>query len=181
LRPSLGSGYAGWDGIGTGYFQPRPGDTIEVSVTYDLGTNTLSGKAYDENTGQQTSFTLSLSGYFSVPGPTYYVFGVAAANGNFSANWAVLYVGAQGLSTTPTATLTTTTTATVTLVSPTTTATVTLLTTTTTTRFVTVTSPTTTTVTSTVTKAVLSASDLLSIAAIAVAIVAVALVAALRR
>jgi hypothetical protein len=84
--PSLGSGYAGWDGIGTGYFQPRPGDTIEVSVTYDPSTNTLSGKAYDENTGQQTSFTLSLSGYFSAPGPTYYVFGVAAANGNFSAN-----------------------------------------------------------------------------------------------
>jgi hypothetical protein len=212
--PSLGSGYAGWDGIGTGYFQPRPGDTIEVSVTYDPSTNALSGKAYDENTGQQTSFTLSLSGYFSAPGPTYYVFGVAAANGNFSANWAVLYVGAQGLSTTPTTTLTTTTTATVTLVSPTTTtvtstttATVMLLTTTTTTAsttttatvtstttsFVTVTSPTTTTVTSTspttiistvtstVTKAVLSASDLLSIAAIAVAIVAVALVAALRR
>ncbi len=198
--PSLGSGYAGWDGIGTGYFQPRPGDTIEVSVTYDPSTNTLSGKAYDENTGQQTSFTLSLSGYFSAPGPTYYVFGVAAANGNFSANWAVLYVGAQGLSTTPTTTLTTTTTATVTLVSPTTTtvtstttATVMLLTTTTTTSFVTVTSPTTTTVTSispttiistvtsTVTKAVLSASDLLSIAAIAVAIVAVALVVALRR
>ena len=192
--PSLGSGYAGWDGIGTGYFQPRPGDTIEVSVTYDPSTNTLSGKAYDENTGQQTSFTLSLSGYFSAPGPTYYVFGVAAANGNFSANWAVLYVGAQGLSTTPTATLTTTTTATVTLISPTTTtvtstttATVMLLTTTTTTASTTTTATVTSSttiisaVTLTVTKAVLSASDLLSIVAIAVAIVAVALVVALRR
>jgi len=185
--PNLGSPYAGWDGVGLGYFQPMPGNVLNITVVYNPATGLLSGTAQDESTGQVATFSLNLSGYFRPDGPGYYVFGVGAATGADYANWALLYLSVSGVSTVPPIMTSTTT------VTTTTTATVTLLTMTTTTSFVTVVSPTTTTVTSTspttiisaatstVTKAVLSTSDLLSIAAIAVAIVAVALVAALRR
>ena len=184
--PNLGSPYAGWDGVGLGYFQPRPGDVLNITVVYNPATGLLSGTAQDESTGQVATFSLNLSGYFRPNGPGYYVFGVGAATGADYANWALLYLSVSGVSTVPpivtsTTTVTTTTTATVTLLTMTTTSFVTVVSPTTTT--VTSTSPTTiiSAVTSTVTKAVLSTSDLLSIAAIAVAIVAVALVAALRR
>jgi len=179
--PNLGSPYAGWDGVGLGYFQPMPGDVLNITVVYNPATGLLSGTAQDESTGQVATFSVNLSGYFRPDGPGYYVFGVGAATGADYANWALLYLSVSGVSTVPpimtsATTVTTTTTATVMLLTTTTT-------TATTTTTVTVISPTTiiSTVTSTVTKAVLSASDLLSIAAIAVAIVAVALVAALRR
>jgi len=184
--PNLGSPYAGWDGVGLGYFQPRPGDVLNITVVYNPATGLLSGTAQDESTGQVATFSLNLSGYFRPNGPGYYVFGVGAATGADYANWALLYLSVSGVSTVPpivtsTTTVTTTTTATVTLLTMTTTSFVTVVSPTTTT--VTSTSPTTiiSAVTSTVTKAVLSTSDLLSIAAIAVAIVAVALVVALRR
>ncbi|WP_446752376.1 hypothetical protein [Vulcanisaeta sp. JCM 16161] len=93
--PNLGSPYSGWDGIGTGYFQPRPGDYICITVSYNPSTNTLTGTAYDLNTGQSASFTLSLNGYFTPPGSGTYVFGVAGTNGAGQANWGIIYVNYQ--------------------------------------------------------------------------------------
>ena len=90
--PNLGSGYAGWDGIGTGAFQPNPGDLIKITVTYDPSTNTLSGVVTDLNTGQSASFALSLSGYFTPPTSGIYIFGVGGENGAYKTNWALLYV-----------------------------------------------------------------------------------------
>ena len=84
----IGLPYAGWDGIGTGAFQPRPGDRINVTVTYDPSTNTLSGVATDLNTGQSASFTLNLGNYFTPPSSGNYVFGVGGAG----YSWALLYV-----------------------------------------------------------------------------------------
>jgi hypothetical protein len=90
--PNLGSGYAGWDGIGTGAFQPNPGDLISITVTYDPSTNTLSGVATDLNTGQSANFTLNLGNYYKPPSSGNYVFGVGAATGSHYADWALLYV-----------------------------------------------------------------------------------------
>jgi len=89
--PNLGSNYAGWDGIGTGAFQPRPGDLIKITVTYDPSTNTLSGVAIDLNTGQSASFTLSLGSYYKPPSSGNYVFGVGAGTYWGYADWALLY------------------------------------------------------------------------------------------
>ncbi|GAB6943799.1 PA14 domain-containing protein [Vulcanisaeta sp. JCM 14467] len=94
--PNLGSPYHGWDGIGTGYFQPNPGDYICITVSYNPSTNTLSGIAYDMNTGQSASFTLNLNGYFTPPASGNYVFGVAGTNGAGQANWGIVYVNYQG-------------------------------------------------------------------------------------
>jgi hypothetical protein len=90
--PNLGSGYACWDGIGTGYFEPNPGDRINITVTYNPSTNMLSGVATDLNTGQSASFTLNLNGYYTPPGSGSYVFGIAGNTGGAYANWALLYV-----------------------------------------------------------------------------------------
>jgi hypothetical protein len=90
--PNLGGGYAGWDGIGTGAFKPNPGDRINITVTYDPSTNTLTGIAMDLNTGQSASFTLNLGNYYTPPGSGSYVFGIAGDTGGAYANWALLYV-----------------------------------------------------------------------------------------
>jgi len=91
--PNLGSPYAGWDGIGTGTFQPNPGDLINITVTYDPSTNTLSGVAVDLNhTGWEANFTLNLNDYYTPPSSGNYVFGVGADTGSAYANWALLYV-----------------------------------------------------------------------------------------
>jgi len=87
--PSLGSGYAGWDGIGTGAFQPNPGDRINITVTYDPSTNTLTGIAMDLNTGQSANFMLNLGNYYTPPSSGNYVFGVGAEP---RSGWALLYV-----------------------------------------------------------------------------------------
>jgi len=94
--PNLGSSFAGWDGIGTGAFQPRPGDYICITVTYNPSTNTLSGVAYDMNTGQSASFTLNLGSYWTPPSSGNYIFGVGASTGGAYANWAIVYVNYQG-------------------------------------------------------------------------------------
>jgi len=95
--PNLGSGYAGWDGIGTGAFQPNPGDLISITVTYDPSTNTLTGVAVDLNhTGWEANFTLNLNGYYTPPSSGNYVFGVGADTGAAYANWALLYVAMIG-------------------------------------------------------------------------------------
>jgi hypothetical protein len=50
--------YLSYTGIGTGYFKPKPGDWIKITVTYDPSTNTLSGIAVDLNhMGWETSAT----------------------------------------------------------------------------------------------------------------------------
>jgi hypothetical protein len=94
--PNLGSGYAGWDGIGTGAFKPNPGDYICITVTYNPSTNTLSGVAYDLNTGQSASFTLNLGNNYTPPGRGPYVFGIAGNTGGAYVDWAVVYVNYQG-------------------------------------------------------------------------------------
>ena len=83
---------AAWEGIGTGAFQPNPGDYIGVTVTYNSSANMLSGIAYDMSTGQSASFTLNLTDYYKPPSSGNYVFGVGAGNGWHYANWALLYV-----------------------------------------------------------------------------------------
>jgi len=94
--PNLGSGYAGWEGIGTGHFQPNPGDRINITVTYNPSTNTLTGIAIDLNTGQSANFTLNLGNYYTPPDSGSYVFGVEGITGAFYANWALLYVAMIG-------------------------------------------------------------------------------------
>ncbi|PLC68449.1 hypothetical protein B7L70_03535 [Vulcanisaeta sp. EB80] len=90
--PNLGYG-GGWDGIGTGAFMPSPGDLIEITVTYDPSTNTLSGVAVDLNhTGWEANFTLNLNGYYTPPSSGNYVFGTAGNTGWACADWALLYV-----------------------------------------------------------------------------------------
>ncbi len=93
--PNLGYPYAGWDGIGSGYFQPNPGNYICITVSYNPNTNTLTGIAYDLNTGQSASFTLSLSNYFTPPLSGTYIFGIAGTNGAGQANWGVVYINYQ--------------------------------------------------------------------------------------
>jgi len=94
--PNLGPGYAGWDGIGTGAFKPNPGDYICITVTYNPSTNTLSGVAYDLNTGQSASFTVNLGNNYKPLGSGPYVFGIAGNTGGAYANWAIVYVNYQG-------------------------------------------------------------------------------------
>ena len=93
---SIGAPYAGWDGIGTGAFQPNPGDRINITVTYNPSTNTLTGIAIDLNTGQSANFTLNLGNYYTPPGSGSYMFGVEGITGAFYANWALLYVAMIG-------------------------------------------------------------------------------------
>jgi len=90
--PNLGRTNTGWLGIGTGYFNPKPSDHIHITVTYNPSTNTLTGVAYDMNTGRSASFTLNLNGYYAQPSNGSYVFGVGSASSFFYANWALLYV-----------------------------------------------------------------------------------------
>jgi hypothetical protein len=119
--PNLGQGYRGWGGIGIGAFHPNPGDLIDITVTYDPSTNTLTGIAYDMNTTQSASFTLNLNGYYTPPSSGNYVFGVGASftspavlgehynhtgigypNPFFSSNnWALLYTAVSQQLTTP--------------------------------------------------------------------------------
>jgi hypothetical protein len=89
---------ASWNGIGTGYFRPNPGNYICITVTYNPSTNTLSGVAYDINTGQLASFTQGLGNSFKAPPSGTYAFGVGAATGTEGAyaNWGVVYVNYQG-------------------------------------------------------------------------------------
>jgi len=109
--PNLGSGWAGWDGIGIGVFRPRPGDRINITVTYDPSTNMLTGVAYDMNTGQWASFTLNLTGYYTPPSNGNYVFGVGVATGWYAyADWSLLYVAMTGNITTTTSSASTSTT-----------------------------------------------------------------------
>jgi len=95
--PNLGGGYAGWDGIGTGAFQPNPGDRINITVTYNPSTNALTGIAIDLNTGQSANFILNLGNYYTPPSSGSYVFGIAGnTGGGRYANWALLYVAMIG-------------------------------------------------------------------------------------
>ncbi|MGC8596804.1 MAG: hypothetical protein ACP5NY_02685 [Thermocladium sp.] len=91
--PNLGSPYAGWDGYGSGYFAPHPGDYICITVTYVGKTNTLYASAIDLNTGQIASAQLSLNSYFTPPSPGSYVFGVGGSTATVDyANWGVVLI-----------------------------------------------------------------------------------------
>ena len=125
--PNLGGRYAGWGGIGTGAFLPKSGDVIIITVTYDPGTNTLTGVATNLNTKQSAKFSLSLGGYYRPPRSGDYVFGVGAGTGDAYVNWALLYVATTKQYTPSLTTFTVTKTANVTIpVTTTVTATVTL-------------------------------------------------------
>ena len=174
---SIGAPYAGWDGIGTGAFQPNPGDRINITVTYDPSTNTLTGIAIDLNTGQSASFTLNLDNYYTPPSSGNYVFGVGGA-GAMGGHWALLYVVLMGnvkpspltTSTTTPATVTVTTTS---IVTSTVTSPVTTTVTSTTTFTVTTTSPIT------VTTTVFTTSSIIQTMITALIIIIVVLAAAL--
>jgi hypothetical protein len=89
--PTLGSLFAGWVMVGTGFVDPKPGDLINMTVTYDPVTNTLTGIVYDMNTTQLANFTLSLGSYWTPPRSGNYVFGIGSATGSSYANWALIY------------------------------------------------------------------------------------------
>ncbi len=90
--PNLGNSYSGWDGVGGGYFKPNPGDYICITVTYNPSSNTLTGTAYDLNTGQSANLTLSLGRYFKAPAAGTYVFGVGSSTGGSYANWGTVFI-----------------------------------------------------------------------------------------
>jgi hypothetical protein len=90
--PNLGGSYSGWDGVGDGYFKPNPGDYICITVTYNPSSNTLTGTAYDLNTGQSANLTLSLGGYFKAPSTGTYVFGVGSSTGGSYADWGIVFI-----------------------------------------------------------------------------------------
>ncbi|MFZ8807230.1 MAG: hypothetical protein ACO2PN_03885 [Pyrobaculum sp.] len=113
--PNLGGRYAGWGGIGTGAFLPKSGDVIIITVTYDPGTNTLTGVATNLNTKQSAKFSLSLGGYYTPPSSGDYMFGVGAGTGDAYNNWALLYVATTQQYTPSLTTFTVTKTTTVTI------------------------------------------------------------------
>jgi len=156
--PNVGPPYAGWDGIGTGAFKPKPGSLILMTITYNPQVNVLSGVVVDlSNISEVSSFSINLNGYFTPPSSGNYVFGVGAATGGAYANWALLYVDMSSapqpatiLTVTETTTTTVTSVVTSTTVYPTTTVTTTIPLTVT----VTTTMPLTTTITTTATSIV---------------------------
>jgi len=84
-----------YNGQGTGYFEPSPGDYVCLTVTYYPSNNSISACAVDLNTGQFARVSISLSGSsspsFAKPSGTSYAFGVAGNTGSGYANWAVVY------------------------------------------------------------------------------------------
>jgi len=80
-----------YSGVGNGYFKPNPGDYIFICVTYDPATNTIYGVAYDLNTGQYATVSISLGNTFTPPPSGSYVFGIGGNTGGAYANWGLLY------------------------------------------------------------------------------------------
>ncbi|MFQ1021000.1 hypothetical protein [Tardisphaera saccharovorans] len=85
--PNLGNSYSGWDGVGTGYFLPKPKDYVCLTVTYDGSNNSIYGNALDLNTGQVATLSLSLGNAFTNPSSGPYIFGVGGSTGNSYNNW----------------------------------------------------------------------------------------------
>ena len=82
-----------WDGYGSGYFAPNPGDYICVTVTYASKTNTLYASAVDLNTGQIATAQVNLTSYFTPPTSGSYVFGVGGSTATADyANWGIVLV-----------------------------------------------------------------------------------------
>ncbi|WP_449463370.1 hypothetical protein PQ610_03100 [Tardisphaera miroshnichenkoae] len=90
--PNLKDSYYGWDGVGSGYFKPSPKDYVCITATYDPTNNYVYAYAVDLKTGQVASLSLSLNGYYSVPGEGSYVFGIGGNTGGSYANWGILLV-----------------------------------------------------------------------------------------
>jgi len=86
-----GASVAYANGVGSGYFEPNPGDYILICVTYIPTANTINGIAYDLNTGQYATVSISLGSYFSPPPSGSYVFGIGGNTGGAYANWGLLY------------------------------------------------------------------------------------------
>ncbi|AWR96120.1 hypothetical protein DFR86_00185 [Acidianus sulfidivorans JP7] len=70
----------------------NPYDFILLCVTYNPLNNTVSGIAYDLNTGVYSTFSISLNGYFNPQPSGTYVFGIAGNTGGDNANWGLLYL-----------------------------------------------------------------------------------------
>ncbi len=99
-----GTNVTAYSGVGNGYFRPNPQDYICLSVTYYKSNNTVSGFAYDLNTGQVATFSESLGkspgkssgkspgAVFSAPPSNTYAFGVAGNTGSGYANWDILFL-----------------------------------------------------------------------------------------
>ncbi|MFP3307466.1 MAG: hypothetical protein RXN93_09080 [Thermocladium sp.] len=82
-----------WDGYGSGYFAPNPGDYICVTVTYVNKTNTLYASAVDLNTGQMATAQVNLTSHFVPPTSGSYVFGVGGSTATVDyANWGIVLV-----------------------------------------------------------------------------------------
>jgi len=87
--PNLGQGNAGWDGIGTGKFQLKPGGWISAIVSYDPSVNALTWIAYGLKAGQSESFALNPGGHFAPPSCGSYGFRIGPATGGDHANRAL--------------------------------------------------------------------------------------------
>jgi len=102
---------------GNGTVKPKPGDLLNVTITYNPNTNTIYGMIRDLNTSETSTFTASLSGNLTPPSSGYYVFGIGTASEweihcgtaccsctgliPFQANWALLYAAASQQPITP--------------------------------------------------------------------------------
>ena len=102
---------------GNGSVEPKPGDLLNVTITYNPNTNTIYGMIRDLNTSETSTFTASLNGNFTPPSSGYYVFGIGTASNwemhcgtaccsctapiPFQANWALLYAAVSQQLTTP--------------------------------------------------------------------------------
>ncbi|MFB6490008.1 MAG: hypothetical protein TU35_001970 [Thermoproteus sp. AZ2] len=79
------------NGVGSGYFMPRPYDIICFTATYNASTNSIVAYAVDLNTGAVASVSQPLPSFAS-PTPGTYVIGVAGNTGGSYADWRALYV-----------------------------------------------------------------------------------------
>jgi hypothetical protein len=76
VNTSLSLAYLG----GNGSAEPKPGDMLNIAITYDPNTNIIHGTVRDLNTSEVSMFTAGLDGNFTPPSPGYYVFGIGTTS-----------------------------------------------------------------------------------------------------
>ena len=76
VNTSLSLAYLG----GNGSAEPKPGDMLDIVITYDPNTNIIHGTVRDLNTSEVSMFTAGLDGNFTPPSPGYYVFGIGTTS-----------------------------------------------------------------------------------------------------
>jgi len=76
VNTSLSLAYLG----GNGSAEPKPGDMLNIVITYDPNTNIIHGTVRDLNTSEVSMFTAGLDGNFTPPSPGYYVFGIGTTS-----------------------------------------------------------------------------------------------------